>query len=167
MKKLYLKFQNEQLLEAFEQQPQDYKKLQDGLQLINQFLQKTSSLNTNGLITSFMKQLHHLLDRTVIYLKYLPSHNSLLLTQAEGLDIAAFKNTGIPLTGSARTYLENLKNPQDFQKLKEFMLNVFQVKTFQPLPIVADQNILGIIIAFDQIHNKPYKAIFDSYFSYI
>ena len=110
-----------------------------------------------------MKQLNQLFDRPVIYLRYLPSHTSLLLVQAEGLDITSFKNTGIPLTGSAKTYLENLKNPQDFQKLKEFMLNVFQVDTFKPLPVVADQTILGIIIAFDQINDKPYKDIFDSY----
>ena len=169
IEKLYLQFQNEQLLEALEEEqpqtsPQD-SYIKNNLKKIETFVQNISTANnTFETIECFMNHLSELVGQPVIYMKYLPSYTSLLLKHAIGLDIQSFKNTGIQMEGSIKEYLENIKNPQKFEKLKEFMLDIFQIKSYLSFPVITNQNILGLIVIFDSFDDKPLqKNIFNTY----
>ena len=193
IEKLYLRFQNEQLLEKLESQahskaknnkdhsdskPNIKEKLTDQadksenqdnrkktINLINRFVTKISVVtNTNEAIDCFIHSLFELINQPVVYLKYVPSHTSLLVTHIAGLDINKFRNAGILFKEKPHVYLEKIKHPQTFQQLQEFMLCVFQVKSYFPLPVIVDKNILGLIVAFGNAANQvQYSDIIDSY----
>ena len=195
IEKLYLQFQNEQLLEELtslahfksnnnkdyaklsnktdeksevtstNQVIQDQNKSKKTIDPINKFITKISAITSvNDVIDCFIHSLFELINRPIIYLKYVPSHTSLLVTHVAGLDINKFKNAGILFKEEPQSYLKKIKCPQNFQQLQEFMLHVFQVKSYFPLPIIIDKNILGLIIIFDNLADKPqYSDVIDSY----
>lgn len=195
IEKLYLQFQNEQLLEELESQThfkrkdneddtktstksdekpevtltdqavQDQNKSKKTIDLINRFITKISAItNINDVVDCFVHSLFELTNRPAIYLKYVPSHTSLLVTHVAGLDINKFKNAGILFKEEPQSYLEKIKHPQNFQQLQEFMLHIFQVKSYFPIPVIVDKNILGLIIIFDNLLDKPqHSDVIDSY----
>ena len=199
IEKLYLKFQNEQLLEELDHQIQLNLKThaadtktkdtyqnkhtseieskskvnlnkgksvnKETITMINQFITKLSVIdNTNDAVDCFIHNLSNLIDRPVIYLKYIPSHTSLLVTRAYDLDISKFKNAGILFEEEPQSYLKKIQNPSTFQQLQKFMLNVFQVESYFPLPVVVNKNILGLIVVFDSLANKlNHIDVIDSY----
>ena len=189
IEKLYLKFQNEQLLEELNRQIQSNlethvagMKTKDTHQdkhtsetnsesevnlnknksvnkktidMINQFITKLSVVdNTNDAIDCFIQNMSDLVGQPVIYLKYIPSHTSLLVTRAYNLDINKFKNAGILFEGEPRVYLKKIQNPGTFQQLQEFMSSVFQLKSYSSFPIVVNNNVLGLIVVFDSLSGK-------------
>ena len=197
VEKLYLKFQNEQLLEELDHQIQsnlkttmtetnhedqdqlllempstdavsldkdgDIKKTTD---MINQFVTKLSVIdNTNSVIECFIHSLSDLIDRPTIYLKYMPSHTSLLVTQAYGLNVDQFKNAGIPFKEDPQSCLKKIQNPEDFQQLQQFMKSVFQIDSYLPISLKVNEDILGLVIVFDNLENN--KSIFGVVNNYI
>ena len=197
VEKLYLKFQNEQLLEELDHQIQlnlkphvteiktdnknqsqlpletkltnagtlskdDVKKKID---IINQFVTRLSVINnTNDIIDCFINNLSSLIDQPVVYLKYIPSHTSLLVTQTYGLNIDQFKNAGIPFKGEPQDCLRKIQDPENFQQLQQFMKSVFKVESYLPIPVQVNQEILGLVVVFDNlVDNTDYADVVSSH----
>ena len=199
IEKLYLKFQNEQLLEELDHQIQsnlksyvadtetsDTDKNQSPLavklkstvslgenedlnkktiDIINQFVSRLSVINdTKGVIDCFIYSISDLINKPSIYLKYIPSHTSLLVTHAYGLDVDQFKNAGISFKEDPQSCLKKIKEPNTFQELKQFMESIFQVESYLPIPVKVNEDILGLVVVFDNFEDKSsYVDIITSY----
>ena len=169
IEKLYLQFQNEQLLEEREHRstshstnpsPADHSKIL--LAPIHQLIDKASVLtSTHEVIYCFAEQLFQLMNQPILYLKYVPTHTSLLLTHLSGLNINNFKNTGIHLKGEPLSYLEQIQRPQNFKQLQEFITSVFHVESYDAIPVSVDKNILGIIVILDKLKDQ-HKSMVDT-----
>ena len=195
---LYLKFQNEQLLEELDHQIQSNLKtsvedektdnveirhsaesLSDNevslntnkkinrrtVDMINNFITKLSIIDSaDDIVDCFIDNISNLVDRPAIYLKYIPSHSSLLITHTCKLNMNEFKNAGIPLEEEPQSYLAKIKSPGTFQQLQNFMLNIFQIESYFSIPIVINKNILGLIVIFDTLEDQSeYIDLIDSY----
>ena len=166
IEKLYLQFQNEQLLEELKHHQTSQSVNQSttdqhkpSFDPIHQMINKISVLtSTNEVICCLTDQLFNLMGQPTLYLKYVPSHTSLLLTHLSGLDINNFKNAGIPLKGEPNSYLEKIKHPHTFDLLQNFITSVFQVESCYAIPITVDKNILGVVVILNKIKDQ-YKNI--------
>ena len=196
---LYLKFQNEQLLEELDHQihsnlkthgidektdkaesehlleslpskdevglSKDSNVDKEAINVINKFITKLSIIdNTDDVVDCFIHNISSLVDRPAIYLKYIPSHSSLLVTRVCELDMNEFKNAGISLEEEPQSYFAKIKNPGTFQKLQKFMMGVFKIESYFSIPIVINENILGLVVIFDNLENQSkYINLIDSY----
>ena len=197
--RLYLKFQNEQLLEELDHQIQLNLKTHDidtktdsidqsqpsleakpkettplvkdrdvskkTIDIIDQFVGRLSVINnTSGVIDCFIHTLSDVIGQPAIYLKYIPSHTSLLVTHTYGLDIDKFKNAGISFEEEPRSYLKKIEEPDTFQQLKQFMTSVFQVNSYLPIPVKVGGDILGMVVVFsDSADKSVHSDIVNSY----
>ncbi len=199
IEKLYLKFQNEQLLEELDHQIHSNLKIHTAnteiankdqsqpplevrsestsslskeenvnkkiIDIIDQFVTRLSVINnTNGAVDCFLHSLSDLVGQPAIYLKYIPSHTSLLVTHAYGLNTDQFKNAGISFKEEPQSYLRKIKEPDTFQQLKQFMTSVFQVESYLPIPIKVNEDILGLVVVFYKSVDKSiYADVVNSY----
>lgn len=136
----------------------------NAIHLIYHFTQKASLLNdTEGVIECFMKAIGQMTHQPLIYLKYLPSHSCLMLTYGVGLDISEFKGSGISLGDPKSSHLNQIKNVHEFVDLKEFMLNVFQMESYQALPLIMDKHAFGLVVVCDgRGHLSQQKDLYDA-----
>ncbi|MBK9294623.1 MAG: diguanylate cyclase [Oligoflexia bacterium] len=173
IEKIFLKIQNEQLLEELAEKN---KKLSDvnvkitqenkEVQLVNQYLQRLAqTLDPDGVIQTFVDSTSELAQKKpAIYFKFISAHSALVASHASGLNAEMIKNVGLNFSSlDAKTLFEKVNHPEQLLELKELMKQVFKVDTFSPYCFTYQNQPHGILIIFGNLGTEEEKKIFESY----
>jgi diguanylate cyclase (GGDEF)-like protein len=105
----------------------------------------------------FIEALSRLQDNTpVLYFKYLPSHMSLLFSQAAWVPLDRFRGIGLDLKKEKSDQLQLLlEKPQEVTSFKALMKDVFQKEKFSAFPHVSEGEVKGVFAVFDEGKSNP------------
>lgn len=131
-------------------------------------LQDTNDLDKT--IQVYIDQLSRLsADTPVLYLKYLPSHTSLLVAMASWLPIEKFRGVGVDLKeGDVTRLQEYLTNPQTLPALREMILHVFGEGRFTAFSHIYENTVHGVFVVLEKVdwedstsYMAPVRTAFD------
>ncbi len=170
---LFLQYQNEQLLEELGHKNKALTSLnariakeKEEVVRINTLMSQLAKVHdVNETIQVFLDNVSQLCaDEKVIFLRYLPAYNSLMVSHASKISIEELRKTGINLSGiEPKLIMDNLKNPQGMAKLSELMQQVFNVKEFLAIPVETKEEFVGIIVVCSDVSDVSVRRVFDSY----
>jgi diguanylate cyclase (GGDEF)-like protein len=105
----------------------------------------------------FVEALSRLQKNTpVLYFKYLPSHMSLLFSQAAWIPLDRFRGIGLDLKKEKPEQHHLLfEKPQDVVSFKDLMKDVFQREKFSAFSHVSDGELKGVFAVFDEVKANP------------
>ncbi len=172
IEKLYLKFQNEQLLDELElkndalvQLNARIAKEKEEVVLINNLMSQLAlAKEINAVIESYLKNVNSLIGKPVVFMKHLPSYSSLVVSHASGIEHENLRRIGISFKeDDPKVYMESLKNPQAMSKLMHLMKEVFGVDSFLALPLETSDGMAGTIVVFDKIEDVSIRRLYESF----
>ena len=117
-------------------------------------------------IEIFIQALSQELSAPVLYLKYLASHASLLISHAARVPIEKLRGVGIDLRkdGAAKS-TEILRNPSMVPALRELIRDVFKKSEFVAIPHFNDGDAVGVCIVLNSGRPSADAAIVGSHWS--
>lgn len=173
IEKLYLQYQNEQLLEELSHKNK-------ALTTLNARIarEKEEVVRINSLMTAIAKAkevsdtIQVFLDHTsqlsggarVLFLRYLPAYYSLLLSHGSQYQIDEMKKIGINLKDiDPKGAMDILRNPQSMPQLESLMHQVFAVPQYLAMPIETEDEFVGIVIVCVDMTDPSMRRVFDSF----
>lgn len=131
--------------------------------VINDFLAKMAATkDLEATLDHFIEALANETDGPVVYLKYLPTHASLLIAQASRLPLDKyrglgidFRKEGIPNAGDV------LRDPGDIRPLGELIKGLFQKESFIAIPHLNDDDVFGVFVVLGEldVSNSASRAL--------
>jgi diguanylate cyclase (GGDEF)-like protein len=173
IEKLFLKFQNEQLLEELESKNDKLLGLnkriaqeKEEVVAINNLMAKMAAAKgLNEVVDCFLSQVSELTKKPVIFMKHLASYSSLIVSNSSVLDIEKLKKVGVSFKDDdPKIYRESLKTPGSVEKINMLMKQVFKLDSYLALPVDTDGDLNGIVISFDPLEDAHNRRLFDSFF---
>lgn len=173
MERVYMKFQNEQLLQELGEKNrllamvnQRIAAENKEIQSMNELMHKLSGrLDPEGVLQVLVDELSKLADgKPVIFLKLMPNLGSLVASVASKIPLAQIKNLGINLSQyDPKTIPEVLMQPQKLGVLTEMMREVFQVSNFEPIPFIHGDQPVGIVVSFEKFEFDGAKRLIEGF----
>lgn len=170
---IYLKFQNEQLIEELAHKNKALTALNSRIAKEKEEVVKINMLMANlakvkevsETIQVFLEHTSSLCDGVpVIFLRYLPAYYSLMVTHAAKITTDEQKKVGINLQDiDPKVLMDTLKNPQVMPKLAELMAQVYKVTDYLAVPIDTEDEFVGIIVILANINDTSVRRVFDSF----
>jgi diguanylate cyclase (GGDEF)-like protein len=157
---LYLHFENEQVKQALrnlsiEGRSGKFKtrggadSVSSDLHDLNQFLLRMAANNDleQGIQIFIDTLSDHFGEAPVLWLKYVPSHMCLMMTQAARVPTDQFRGVGIDLIGEDQARISQiLREPQSVPRLREFIFSVFRLERFTAFPLMNGEEVLGVFV---------------------
>ncbi len=173
VEKLFLQFQNEQLLEELGKK----NKILSGMNVkISQ--EKEEVVKMNQLMTQLSKAksiddvidiyLSHVSTLTngkpTLFLTHVSAYLSLVVTHSTQISKESLKNVGVSLKDlDSKAYVEQLLNPMQMRGIQDLMKEYFKLDKFLAIPIEDETNVGGVVIVFDPIEDVSTRRLFDSF----
>lgn len=131
--------------------------------VVNDFLARVAvTKELDETLDIFIEAMAEETGAPVIYLKYLPTHASLLIAQASRIPVDKyrglgidFRKEGIPNAG------ELLRDPSDVKPLGELIRGLFQKDSFIAIPHLSDDDVFGVFVILGDldVSNSASRAL--------
>ncbi|MEK7357774.1 MAG: GGDEF domain-containing protein, partial [Bdellovibrionota bacterium] len=131
--------------------------------IVNEFLAKIAQTkDLDETLDIFLDAMANEANAPVVYLKYLPTHASLLIAHAARLPIEKYRGLGIDFRkeGVANAG-EILRDPSDIKSLGELIRSLFQKESFIAIPHLNDGDAYGVfaILGEIEVSNSASRAL--------
>ena len=173
VEKLFLQFQNEQLLEELAEKNKALSGLnakisqekEEVLKINALMTQMSKAKDVDQVIQAYLDKVSQLVEnKPVIFLTHASAYLSLVVTHSSQINKETLKNIGISLKDlDTKIYFETLMNPMGFEGIQSLMKDFFQVTEYFAIPIEEDSTVGGIVVVFDQLKDISTRRLFDSF----
>lgn len=173
VEKLYLQYQNEQLLGELEEKNQSLAKLnsqisqekEEVIRINGLMAQLNKAKNLDDAIQIMLDQSSQLLGgRPVLFFTHLASYMSLVVSHSAGMAKESLKNVGVSLKEiDSKEYLNILQNPMSLEPLKKLMNEGFKVNDYLAIPLEDVGAISGILVTLDGVQDVSLRRLFESF----
>lgn len=173
IERLYLQFQNEQLLGELEQKNKALVGLnarinqekEEVVKINNLMSQLSKSKNLTETVQIFISNVSAMLgNKPCLYLTNFPAYLSLVVTNSVQIEKEKTKNIGLNFKDQPKDVLDNFnKNPGESEILKKLLLDVFKIEKFLAVPLMDDTIMRGIFIVFDEVSDISNRRLLDSF----
>lgn len=172
VEKLFLQYQNEQLLEELAEKNKALSGLNVKISQEKEEVIKINSLMTqmskakdlDSVIQNYIDHVSALINKPVVYLSHISTYMSLAVTHSAQLNKDTLKNIGIPLKDlDSKIYIEKLMNPMSLDGLHILMKEFFNVQEYFAIPIEDEASVGGVVIVFDALKDVSTRRLFDSF----
>jgi diguanylate cyclase (GGDEF)-like protein len=174
VERIYLQYQNEQLLEELARKNSILTKMNAQVTQEKEEVVKINSLmsqlalckDLDSVIQTFLNQTYSLLNKPLLLLTHVPSHLAFVATHVVDLEKDKIKNLGLNLKHvDPKDYLQKIADPQAMVELQKLMLDVFKVPQYLAFPIEDEQGISAYLIIMDAIDDISVRRLLDSFVS--
>ncbi len=172
VEKLFLQYQNEQLLEELAVKNNSLidlnariAKEKEEVVYINSFMAEVARvIEVDEVLDIFLAHSAKLVEnKPVIFFKHLPAYSSLLLYKAGALNIDEYRGVGVSLKDiPVKSYNESIQSPQALEPLADLMSEVFGQTRFLALPLVLENEVAGVVVTQD-IEDISARRVYDSF----
>tara|TARA_B100001248_G_scaffold240180_1_gene205959 strand:+ start:19251 stop:20774 length:1524 start_codon:yes stop_codon:yes gene_type:complete len=172
IEKLFLQYQNEQLLEELAHKNKSLEDLnvqisqeKEEIIQINNFMHDVTKVTeVDQVLDTFLQHTSKLLGgEKVVYFKHLPAYTSLLLYKAAGLNIEDHKGVGVSLKNiDPKDYNAAVAKPQEMEDLKAMAREVFGFDKILASPLISENQVAGIILLQD-IEEASHRRVYDNF----
>jgi diguanylate cyclase (GGDEF)-like protein len=172
VEKLFLQYQNEQLLEELAVKNNSLTDLnariakeKEEVVYINSFMAEVArAVEIDDVLDVFLTHTSKLLyNKSILFFKHLPAYSSLLLYKAGGLNIEEYRGVGISLKEVPSTkYNEQIREPHALKPLSDLMSQVFSQTKFLAIPMILENEVTGILVT-QEIEDLSLRRVFDSF----
>lgn len=172
VEKLYLQYQNEQLLDELA----DKNKILSGLNVkISQEKEEVIKINSlmgqlakakdiDSVVDTYLEHVSGLVGKPAIYLSHISAYLSLVVTHSAQINKETLKNVGVPLKDlDSKMYVEKLMNPMSLEGLQALMKDFFKTTEYFALPVEEDSGISGVVVVFAALKDVAIRRLFDSF----
>jgi len=124
---------------------------------ITRLIEKTSNLDDPDRVAKFLaEEISQVAQqRPVIFLKYLPAHQSLTVTASAQIPLDDIRTVGIKLEHYDEKNISFiLGEPGKFKELKELMAELFKCPNFLALPLRVDGKVVGLFVIFATMEGR-------------
>lgn len=173
IEKLFLQYENEQLLAELETKNKALSQLntrisqeKEEVLLINNLMAKMSKARgISEVIQTFVDHTSVMLGSVpIIFLSYYPTYFSYVVTNCALLDKEKVKNVGINLKDQPKEVAELLiKDPHNAPLLKQLVEKFFNTTAYLALPIADDAGPRGIFIILKELTDVSQRRLLDSF----
>lgn len=172
VERVYLQYQNEQLLEELAKKNQTLTQMnvqvtqekEETVKINNLMAQLTKSKNLDEVIQSFLDQTQNLIGKPLIFLTHMPSYLSFIASHAAGIEKAKIRNLGLNLKSiDSKQYLEKIADPQSLEQLKQLMTDIFKVPDYLALPMEEEGAITAYILVLGSVEDVSLRRLLDSF----
>lgn len=173
VEKLYLQFQNEQLMAELDEKNKALVKFnsqitqeKEEVVKLNRLMQVLSQAKSvDDVIQGYLVHTSQVIEnKPILFMTHLQSYLSLLVTHVVGYDKEALKNVGVSLKEiDSKDYIQLLMDPMKLKPLQEMVKNVFKVDKYLAFPIQEENNIGGIVVILDDVSDVPTRRLVDSF----
>lgn len=172
VEKLFLQYQNEQLLEELAEKNKALSGLnvkisqekEEVVKINSLMTQMSKAKNLDDVIQAYVDQASALVGKPVLFLTHLPAYKSLAVTHSAMLEKESLKKIGIPLGDlDPKDYAEKIMNPMSLDGLHFLMKEFFKVSEYFSIPINDEAGVGGILIVFDSLKDVSTRRLFDSF----
>jgi diguanylate cyclase (GGDEF)-like protein len=173
IEKLYLQYQNEQLLEELAEKNKTLSGMnvkisqekEEVIKINNLMAVMTKAKSVDSVIDTYLDHVSQLIgNKPVIYLSYMSAYVSLAVTHSAQINKENLKNIGVSLKDlNPKEYIEKLSKPMELQGLQTLMKDYFQISDYLAIPIEEDVAVTGIVVAFDPMKDVSIRRLFDSF----
>jgi diguanylate cyclase (GGDEF)-like protein len=170
---LYLRFENEQLLEELNEKNKvlttlNARILQEKEEVvqINKFMSlMASAVSFDGVTEIYLQKTSELLEGVSgVFLKHLPAYFSLVVSKGIQLSVDQQRKIGISFRDQdPREYIEKLRDPQQLEELRDLLTKVFGITDFTAVPLENEGEVEGVVVFFCKISDPQIKKLFESY----
>lgn len=174
--RLFYQFESEQLkehLDELESESGDEAETEGGVSShavsnyggLNEFLSRMNATKElDQAVQLFMESVSKVFgDTPVLYFKYVPSHMSLLVSQAVWLPIEKIRGIGVDLKKEDPAQLPALlQNPSKLEPLKTLVQQVFRREKFTAFAHVNDGETIGMFVILDHVEIDDEAGIVQS-----
>lgn len=130
---------------------------------INDFLARIAvTKDLEETLDIFIEAMANETDGPVVYLKYLPTHASLLIAQAARLPIEKYRGLGIDFRKEGISNAgEILRDPGDIKPLGELIKGLFNKESFIAIPHLNDEDVFGVFVVLGEldVSNSASRAL--------
>jgi diguanylate cyclase (GGDEF)-like protein len=172
IEKLYLQYQNEQLLEELAEKNKALSGLnvkisqekEEVIKINNLMALMTKSKSVDSVIQVYLDHISQLAGKPAILLSHLSAYLSMAVTHSAQINKDTLKNIGFSTKDLSQSdYMEKLSKPMELEGLKTLMKDFFQVTDFLAIPVEDENGITGIIVMFDPLKDVSIRRLFDSF----
>jgi diguanylate cyclase (GGDEF)-like protein len=174
VEKLYLQFQNEQLLGELAEKNKSLAKLNSQISQEKEEVVKINALmnlfatskDLDAVIQTMLDQCSFLIgNKPLLFFTHIPSYMSLVISHSAALDKESLKNVGVSLKEiDSKEYMNYLHNPMHIEGLKKLIVSGFKVAEYLAIPIEDEGTVGGILVVLDPINDIPTRRLFESFF---
>lgn len=172
VEKLFLQYQNEQLLDELAVKNNSLTELnariakeKEEVVYINSFMSEVArAVEVDEVLDIFLNHTTKLVNnKPVMFFKHLPAYASLLLYKVGGVSVDEYRGVGINLKDLPQNkYNELIKDPQNLQALADLMQQVFGLTHFLAIPLILENDVAGVVVTAD-IEDLSLRRVFDSF----
>lgn len=131
--------------------------------IVNDFLSRIAQTrDLDETLDIFLSAMASEANGPVVYLKYLPSHASLLIAQTSGVEIEKYRGLGIDFRKEGIADAgELLRDPSDVKALGELIRSLFQKDSFIAIPHLNDGDVAGVfcVLGDVEVSNSESRAL--------
>lgn len=169
VEKIYLQFQNEQLLEELKAKKKTVRKAKIRIRKEREDLQHVSVLlsqlrGSTDVVQTFIDHAGRVLgDMPLVFFKHLPAYFTLSVTHSSVIPMAQLRGIGLNLKNevTADTFA-SLKNPKEIASFKQLLFEVFNSREFEAYAIDGDDGVGGVVVALQPIDDPGAKRLFEA-----
>lgn len=174
IERVYLQYQNEQLLEELGKKNQILTQMNVQVTQEKEEVVKINSLmsqlalckDLDSVVQTFLDQTFQLISKPVLLLTHVPSHLAFMATHAAGIDKAQLKNIGLNLKHiDPKDYLQKIADPQSLEPLQKLMTDYFKAQKYLAVAVEDDQGISAYLVVMDEIQDVSMRRLLDSFIS--
>jgi diguanylate cyclase (GGDEF)-like protein len=173
IEKLYLQYQNEQLLEELgtknnaltDLNARIAREKEEVVRINNLMGALTRTKELSDTIQVFLEHTSQLAENSkVLFLRYLPSYYSLLLSHAASYQMEEGKKIGLNLKEiDPKKIMDILRLPQEMDLLKNLLTGFFGVDKYLAAPVETEDEFVGIVVVCRDMSNTSMRRVFDSF----
>jgi len=173
MQSLYMKFENEQLLQELAEKNEQLAQVNVKVTMENMEIAAVNSLMTKmaktidpeQVIQNTVEAVSDLFSkRPVIFLKWLQAYSSLVISHVAELDVSQLRNVGLNMSSfDPKKVPEILAQPQQLTLLADLMREVFKTTEYTAVPFFNRETLTGIFVVFSKTHNEVVTRVFESF----
>ncbi|MEQ1879283.1 MAG: response regulator, partial [Bdellovibrionia bacterium] len=170
IEKIYLQFQNEQLLEELQLKQKTVRKAKRKIRKEREDQQHINTLLSQmaqapDVVQVFVENASRVLgDIPVLFLKHIPSYFTLTVTHSAVVPMSQVRGLGLNLKNEVSPdYMKMMRNPREIPSLKLLLFEVFGARDFEAVTLEGDDGVAGIVIALQKIEEPGGKRLFETY----
>lgn len=170
---LFLKYQNEQLLEELENKNKALTGLNARISKEKEEVVKINALmsdlskatEVSQVVDTFLKHSSEILEEEqILFLKHLPSYRSLVVSQAINVDPSKIRGAGISFKDlSQDEYISRISNIHGAPELAEMLAQVFGKSEYLVYSLTIENQLAGIFVVLREVHDMVQRRVMDSY----
>lgn len=170
---VYLKYENEQLLEELENKNKALTSLNSRISKekeevvkINALMSELSKTNeVSQVVDIFLKHSSEVLEEEgILFLKHLPSYRSLVVSQAINVDNNLIRGAGISFKDlSQEDYLSRISDVYNAPELAEMLAQVFHKSEYLVFSLTIENQLAGAFVVLREVHDLQQRRLMDSF----